>query len=115
MSFDYPSLAATAVSLLTDFGQDVTFTSKTEGAYNKSTGQYGTTSANYTKKAAVTGYKSNEFNDIIQQGDLKVIAESYTYALGDTVAIDSEDYRILDIKQIKPAGTEVAVVLQVRK
>lgn len=112
---DYTALASTAVRLLTDFGRDLTFTAETEGAYDPTTGKYGKSTANYTKKAAVTNYKSIEFNDIILQGDLKVIAESYTYAMGDKVSIDSDDYRIIDIKQLKPGATEVAVILQVRK
>lgn len=115
MSINYTALAATALRLITEFGRDLTFTKDTEGAYNPATGKYATTSATYTKKVAVTQYKATEYNDIIQKGDLKLVAESYAYAMSDTVSIDSEVYRIIDIKQLKPAATEVAVIMQVRK
>ena len=114
MSLDYTALAATAVRLLTNTGQTLTFTRKTEGAFNPSTGKAAVTETAYEKKVAVTNYASGDFNDIILQGDLKLVCESYTYSTDDTVSIDSKDYRIIRIDQIKPAATEVAVILQVR-
>lgn len=115
MSLDYTALANTAVRLITSFGQTLTFTKETEGTYNPATGKHASTSATYDKKVAVTNYASNEFNDIILQGDLKLVCESYAYALSDTVVVNSDTYRIISINQIKPAATEVAVILQVRK
>ena len=115
MSLDYTALAETAVKLITDFGRDLNFTSVVEGAYSPATGAKSTVETPYTKKVAVTNYSSSEFNDIILQGDLKLVSESYAYAQDDKVTIDAKSYRIININRIKPAATEVAVILQVRK
>ena len=114
MSVNYTALAETALKLITDFGQTLTFTRTTEGPFNPSTGKAAVTETTYEKKVAVTNYASGDFNDIILQGDLKLVCESYAYSTDDTVSIDSKDYSIIRIDQIKPAATEVAVILQVR-
>lgn len=108
-------MADTALSLLQEYGQALTFTRLTNTSYSPITGQQTQTSSNYTKQGAVLNYSDAEFSGEIQQGDRKVIAETYAYEIGDTVSIDGAEYRIISTRSYNPAGTEVAVVLQVRK
>jgi len=51
----------------------------------------------------------------IEVGDRRVLAEGHTYKVGDTVSLDSENYRVVSVSNIQPAGTIVACNLQVRK
>jgi len=112
---NYAALSSKAAALITSLGQSLTFTRTTEGVYNPATGRNATTTATYTKQCAVTNYEANEIGDAIQKGDLKLVAEAYAYAIGDSVAIDGQNYRIVDVNQYNPAGVLVACTLQVRK
>ena len=116
MAFNYSPLAASATSLIQRFGQQLTFTRVTKGAYDPNTGQTSDSSATYTKYGCAFDYSDTERADqTIQEGDRRVLAEAHSYKVGDTVSLNSEVYRIVAISNIQPAATNMAVNLQVRK
>lgn len=113
---NYTRMQATALRLLQEHGRQLTFTADVVTGYDSATGKETKTTTTYTKYAAQFDYSSYELTlEDIQAGDIRLIAESYAYAKDDTVSIDGSDYRIIRTKSYKPAGTEVAVELQVRK
>lgn len=116
MTFNYTALQSSAGTLLQNFGRQLTFTRTTDGSYDPNTGTTSPTTANYTKYGCVFDYSDTERGDLaIEEGDRRVLAEGYTYQVGDTVSLDSEVYRIITVSNIQPAGTIVACNLQVRK
>lgn len=116
MAYSYLGIQSTAQSLLTKFGQQLTFTRVTKGAFNPNTGTTSDTSATFTKYGCAFDYTDAERADqTIQEGDRRILAEAHDYKVGDKVSLNSEVYRIIAISEIRPAATIVAVNLQVRK
>lgn len=116
MSFDYAGLATRSLALITKFGADFTFTTFSLGSYDPATNTTTKTPSNYTAKCVKTNFTAQERADgSIQTGDIKLIAEVATFAIGDEVAVNSDTYRIQDINPIEPAGVPVIYILQVRK
>lgn len=115
MSF-YTRLATTAVRLLTKYGVERTFTHTEPGTYDPDTNATGDTSSTYDAKVVKWDYSTFEKqSDAIQQGDIRLIGESASYYVDDTVTIDSIVYRIDSVEPIKPADTEVAVIIQLKR
>lgn len=115
MSF-YTNMAATALRLLTKYGEELTFTTYSVGAYDPNTGTRTETPSNYTAKAVKETYGILEkANSAIKEGDIRLIAEASTYAVGDTVTVDSQVWRIMAVDPISPGDTDVAFFLQIRR
>ena len=83
MAFDYSPIAATAATLLAEFGQTVTLSKVTPGAYDPVTGTYGPgTTATQTASAALLDYSMREsgasFADgsQVRVGDKKCLIEA---------------------------------------
>lgn len=118
MSNFYSGLAAVALKLLTDKGQNVTFTRETSSAFDPQTGNNQTTSSTFTGYGAAFNYNKSEIDDtIIQKGDIRFIMEATATepVSGDTVTIDGIIYRVMSIKPTSPAGTVVIYEAQLRK
>jgi len=116
MSFDYASLEQKADSLIEAFGVELTFTRTSEGAFDPATGKTSNTTSTFTKYACVFNYDESEVNgQSVLQSDRRLLAQGHAYEVGDTVVLDSETYRVVSIKQTRPADTTLAVNLQVRK
>lgn len=116
MSYNYAPLQASATEMLKKFGRQYTFTRTTKGAYSAATGTTTDTTATYKKYACVfdlTEQDSGGFT--VVAGDRRMLAEGHTYEVGDTVSLDSEIFRVVAINPNKPAGTTLAVNLQLRK
>ena len=114
--FDYTDLQSTATRLIEEYGQALTFTRTTEGSYNPATGQTTSdTSTEFTKNAAVFDYKTHEMVGAVESGDKKLIAEDYAYEVSDTVTIDGDLYRVMEVKRMKPGDTSLAYELRVRR
>jgi len=112
----YTNLQTTATRLLTKYGQSYTFTTYTQGAYDPGTGTNSVTTSTYSKKGVKTNFsKFERTNTAIQKGDMRFIVETGTYAVGDTVSINSEEWRIMDAEPIEPGATNVIYILQLRK
>ena len=116
MSFSYGSLATKATSLIKNFGRELTFTRTSKGTYNPNTGKTTDSSSTFSKFCCVFDYSDAETNGTtIQQGDRRLLSEPFTYEVNDTVSIDSEVFRIINVLENKPSTTLLSVDLQVRK
>jgi len=115
-AFDYEKMQATALKMLKRFGEEYTFTRTTDGAYNPATGKTSQSTSNFSKFCAIFDYNDRERTlESIQAGDRRVVAEQYSYQIGDKVSINSESYRVVSVEEINPSGTKVLSTLQVRK
>lgn len=115
MSF-YTSIRNTATTLLTKYGQAYTFTTYAQGAYDPTTGTNSVTSSTYSKIGVKSSYNTFERNNTaIQAGDIRFVAEDGDYEIGDTVVINSEDWRVMDVRPVEPADAGVIYILQLRK
>lgn len=113
---NYTRLQTSAGLMLQKFGRKLTFTRTTDGAFDAETGKKTQTTTTFTKYACVFNYSAEEIAlNNIEVGDRRVLAEGHSYKVGDTVVLDSENYRVISVSNIQPAGTIVACNLQVRK
>jgi len=116
VSYNYTPLTSSATRMITRFGKEYTFTRVTKGAYNPATGQTSDSSSTFTGYACLFDYADTDLADgAILQGDRRMLAESGTYEIGDTVVVGSDTFRIINISDIGPSGSVVASNLQIRK
>ena len=116
MSFNFTPLQGSSTKLLTKFGRQLTFTRTTDAGFDPNTGTKTQTTSTFTKFACVFDYSAEEVAlDNIEVGDRRLLAEGHSYQVGDTVSLDSQNYRVISVSNIQPAGTVVACNLQVRK
>lgn len=115
MSF-YAEIAATALEVLQEFGQSVTFTRTTDGAYTPGTAP-AQTETTYTATLVVDNYKAQEIDgETVQTGDLKAVVSSTTApVIGDKAPINGDTYRVQNVMPISPAGEVVVYELQFRR
>lgn len=116
MSYNYTPLTQSASRMITKFGALYTFTRVTKGTYSAATGKTTDTSATYQKYACLFDYSDADTGDsAILQGDRRMLAEGHSYAVGDTVVVGGDTYRIISISDVGPGGSVVASNLQIRK
>lgn len=116
MSFNYAPLQSTGTALIKKFGQELTFTRTTEGAYNAGTGTTTNTTSTFKKYACIFDYSDADIGtNTVEAGDRRLLAEAHAYEVGDTVAIGTDTYRVISVSPNQPAGTALSVDLQVRK
>jgi hypothetical protein len=118
MSF-YNNLATLSGSLLTEFGQAVTRTTNTAGAYDPATGEASNTTATTTRRGALFSYGKDAQQyvrgNLVQVNDRKLLLDpSGAVALTDTYTIQGEVYTVVSIKPTDPAGVPVLYELHVR-
>ena len=117
MSF-YSDLAATALRLITTYGQTVVFTRGSGQTYDPATGTYsGGTTTTITGKGAAFDYSNGEIDGtIVMRGDLRVLFEASSVApmQNDNCAIDSVNYRVMNVSPLSPGGTVVIYDIQLR-
>lgn len=119
---------ATAISgAVTRWGRDVTVrqVSHEAGSFDPATDVYTPpgTPSEAVVKALSLGYADKLIDgDLRRQGDRRLIVATtdavigFTPKVGDTVVDDSVTWTIVDVaKRVKPGGTEVAQVWQVRR
>jgi hypothetical protein len=123
MTYGYQDDADTAAELLEEFGQSVTLTSKTSGAYSVSTGTAAVTTSTQTVSAVVLDYGSRDIDGtLIRAGDKRLLMAPQTTAgvdltapvVDDIVAVGGTTYTIKGIKTISPAGTVVLFDCNIR-
>lgn len=114
----YSGMQTTATTLLTNYGQNLTFTRETPGAYDPATGTVGTpTETSYSGYGVVLNYRDAEIDgERILQGDRMITLQNVSTApkINDTVPIGSDTYTVLQVKALNPAGTNLVYKLQVR-
>ena len=113
----YTDLAAVALRLLTDKGQQVTFSRETSTGFDPETGINTTTTSTITGYGAAFDYNSSEIDGtIIVKGDIRFLFEAGSAPQqDDTAPVDSIIYRVMAVKKISPAGTDVLYEVQLRK
>jgi hypothetical protein len=113
----YSDLAAVATRLLTDKGQQVTFSRETSTGFDPEAGINTTTTSTITGYGAAFDYNSSEIDGtIVVKGDIRFLFEAGSAPQqDDVVTIDSIIYRVMAVKTTSPAGTAVLYECQLRK
>lgn len=111
-------MATTALTLLTNYGEAVSFTRVVEGAYNvaTSTTAAGTTT-NFSGYGAPLNYTKQEIDgDNVKDTDILLIVNqvSSVPVPGDVVTINSIDYRVMNVDRTRANGVDVIFTLQLR-
>jgi len=104
----YTDMRDLASELITEFGQSVTFTRTTAGAYTPGTGVT-TTSTTVRGKMFVELYGVGQVDGTtVLAGDMKGLFSGTTApATGDTSPINGKTYRVEQVAPVNPAGTTV--------
>jgi hypothetical protein len=122
MNAFYDRTAATALRLITQFGQPVTISKTEPGEYDPETGgdSPGAT-IEQTAQGILLDFTGQEFqnNSLIKQGDkkLKIAAQGLEWVpdLLNKVIIQGRTWSIVPpLKEVNPAGTPILYELQVR-
>lgn len=113
------SLVATAQTLLTKYGESVSFTRVAEGAYDPATsGVAAGTTTNYSGYAVPTQYtRADVDGELIKASDIRLIVEQTTTEpnTGDVVTVDGVVHRIMNVSPIKVTNVDIIYILQIRK
>tara|TARA_R100000951_G_scaffold36129_2_gene30869 strand:+ start:1405 stop:1755 length:351 start_codon:yes stop_codon:yes gene_type:complete len=116
MSFDYAPLAKTATNLLARYGQGLTFTRTSKGAYDPAAGKTSDTTSTFTKNCVLFDYRDADINgQTVLAGDRRAVAEAHAYQVGDTVAVGSDVFRVISVSANQPGDTAMISELQIRK
>lgn len=117
MSF-YSALAADALALLEEFGQAVTLTRRTAGAYNPGSGAATVTETAQSGTGAVFDYDARRIDGTqVLFGDKQLILAAVGITapqVGDEVTVGGVEYAITAIKPLAPAGTVVIYEINLR-
>lgn len=111
------NLKAIASSLLTDFGETVTFIRETTSEYNVNTGAVDpVTTTTYSGNGYTRFYTINEIDgNIVQQNDIFLLVYTTTEpVVNDTVSVDSVLYRVMNVEKLKAQGENVLYRVQLR-
>lgn len=112
---NYDTLANKATQLITSFGRQLTFTRVTNSSYDPATGKTANTETTYSKFSCVFDYNEQDRADgTVLQGDKRLLAEPYTYEVGDKVDVDGKLYEVLSVKFSMPADVILSVTMQIR-
>jgi hypothetical protein len=116
---DYTKTAANALKTLTKFGQSVTQRSYTAGTYDPATGLVTPTTADTTRKGALFDFGAGqtlERGTLIQGGDKRLLLDATaTVSPQDHFIVGSDEYIIVSLGEINPAGTVVLYDIHLRQ
>lgn len=117
--FDYIAMQGTAAALIDSFGTAATFTRTTGSTFNPATGSYtGGTVVTIAGNAVRMDYAKGEIDgELVQRGDFKLLfgGAAGEPAIGDTVAFGGNNYRVMDVSPLSPAGVSVMYDVQCRR
>lgn len=118
MSSFYARMAATSLRLITKFGQAITLTSVTTGAYSPATGAASQTTTTQTVRGVEEAYAQREIDGTnVLSGDKRVvIAASGITApqVNDICTMAGTDYMVKKVDTLAPGGTPLTYTLQLR-
>lgn len=104
--------------LVNDIGKALTLRKVSEGAYDPATGLASNTNSDTSVKGMVLNYRDSQFDgDIVQRGDRKIViraSDGVVPEVQDLVLDGSDNYRIVNVRQIEQAGTDLVYVCQGR-
>ena len=120
MSDFYSGLAQTALRLLQEYGQPMTLTRRTAGAYNPATGAATITSTTADAQGAIFDIRGKEFDpQMVQVGDRKIIMAAvgldFAPEPGMHVTVGADEWSVVQAGAINPGAVDVIYKLQVRK
>ena len=114
--FNYTPLQQSATRLITKFGAAYAFERLADRGYDAESGKPITRRTVYTRNAVVVDFDRIEASQTtVQEGDIKLLAETDDYKIGDTVSVNDLPYRIVDISTIQGSLQVMAVYLHLRK
>ena len=115
----YDRLAATALDLLSRFGQDVSRVRVTPGAYDPATGAAGESEASATFKGALLDFNNGTTTfqgTLVQVGDRRLLIEAGAAPnTDDKIVVGGVTWSVLSVREINPAGIPVVYSLHLRK
>ncbi|MBS9781510.1 MAG: hypothetical protein KGV56_03360 [Gammaproteobacteria bacterium] len=118
MSF-YRNMATVAHNLLSEFGQSVTITRKGDTEYNPYEGVTNSNDTVFNGVAIFEPYEDNRDDSLIEAGDIKITLASKNLSevpqISDTIHVDGIAWRVVNIKELNPAGTSLIYEIQARK
>jgi hypothetical protein len=103
--------------MLTKYGQAVTITRQTTGAYDPATGSAAIVETTQTGVGALFDFETAEIDGtLIQQNDKKLLLNAIVTAplLNDKFTVNTIIYTVVNIKELNPAGTAVMFELALR-
>jgi hypothetical protein len=117
---DYESLANVSLNMIDDAGASITLRRVTEGTYDPTTGtRTGNTTTDTTVKAVATGYKAFQIDgEIIKRDDrlFFVAAKDLSAPQNSDIIIQGSDqFKIVNVETVNPAGTAILYKIQARK
>lgn len=119
MAFDYSGVVTLADEILREYGQTITITSKSAGAYDVATGAAAVTQSTQTATGVVFDYGTRAIDGtLIKVGDKQLLlsASGLTApAISDIAIIGNISYVITHIKEVNPAGTSIMLDCNIRK
>lgn len=123
MSFNYSKTANTADKLLKRFGKSWTIKSITPGVYDPNTNTSTPVEVDATANAVLLDYSNNGMtnaeNSMILVGDKKMLVAAkglpFVIKANDICVSGSEQWRVVNVQELKPADVTVIFELQVRQ
>lgn len=118
MSF-YTDMAATASTLLTQFGATVTIRRESGESVDPVTGAHTAGTTNSLSANGITTMITKEdrdlFGDVQGNDRILILDDSQVPEEGDRVQIGAEEWAIVRIKEVNPAGTPLIYRVLIRK
>ena len=118
MASFYEGLAATALQLLTDKGQTISFSRDNVTSFDPKTGiETKGAAVTYSGAGAIFGFSKAEIDGtLIERGDKRLVLEAVTTvpAIGDAATVGGVVHRVMEVKPLNPGGTVVIYQLQLR-
>lgn len=116
----YSEMAKMATELITEFGQDVVITRETDEVVNPVTGEVEVeaNTQEFIVKGVMKKYPENLIDGTrITSSDREIIIEASVVEplITDTVSINSQEWPIMEIHSINPAGTPLVYSIRVRR
>ena len=115
---DYSANAATALRMLTNYGQSVTRRTYSAGTYDPATGTTTPTTADTTRKGALFDIASGTTTvrgTLVQVSDKQLYLDAQGAAeVTDHYIADGDEYTVVSVGEINPAGTPVLFDLHLR-
>lgn len=119
MTVDYAPKAASALAMLAKFGQSVTRTATTMGAYNPATGTATPSTAATTRtgvKFAFGAGVTTVRGQLVQTEDAELYLDATgAVAMTDRYTIGGVIFAVVSIDELSPAGTPVLYILHIRR
>jgi hypothetical protein len=111
-------LRKVASKLMAKFGGVATIRSVTVGAYNTTTGAAAETTTDTTVRGVLEDVRRSEVNDLVQQGDKRLMIAAADLAsaptTADRIVISSRSLQIIEVRTIEQNNTAITYELILR-